>query len=128
VDNVLMSPSSTTIKTLMAGLHKNTTVVELFAHLDAATRRFTDPIVQRNRYLCHVNDMLVGGTNNVMIGTVAGDDEIVEPNTTPPPPPPPPPPLGLWATVLGKVGCNDTQGATPVFAILCNRLATWIPP
>jgi hypothetical protein len=140
VDNVLMSPS-TTIKTLslcycglssenrplMAGFHKNTTVVELNSNLDAATWRFIDPILQRNRYLCHVHDMLVGGTINVMIGTVVGDDEIVEPNNTTPQPPPPPP-LGLWATVLGKVGRIDTQGATPVFTILCNRLATWIPP
>jgi hypothetical protein len=36
-----------------------------------------------------------------------------------------PPPCGLWAPVLAKVG-KGSEGSSPVFKILCNRLATWI--
>jgi hypothetical protein len=135
VDNVLLRPPRT-LKTLcldscgvslenqplMAGFHKNTTIVELSSEHDAAIRRYIDPIMRRNRYLEHGHGLLGRTTTpSTFPPTAAGLDEraaIVAPTT----------PLGLWATVLEKVGRNDTQGSSPVFTILCNRLATWIPP
>jgi Leucine Rich repeat len=125
VDFILLSPS-TTIKTLylrycgvslenqplMTAFHKNTCIVKLAIHRrDAATRRYIEPILQRNVHLDHVRDLLLGTT------TTFGDEIVVAPTI--------PPPCGIWATVMARVG-QGTQGATPVFTILLDLLATWI--
>jgi hypothetical protein len=132
VDNVLMSPS-TAIKTLclehcgvnlengplMAGFHQNTTLFGLTSRAhDATIRLFIDPILRRNCYLENVHDML--GTRS-WPGAAAAGQNIAAVNTTPPP-------GSIWPTVLAKVGRNGTQGASPVFTILQDRLVTWIEP
>jgi hypothetical protein len=103
----------------MAGFHKNTTIVEHHGNIDATTRLFIDPILRRNVYLGHVHDML-----STMPAGRGRDDIVVEPTI--------PPPCGLWPAVMAKVGQHDDDdnrlGATSVFAILRDRLATWIPP
>jgi hypothetical protein len=140
VDNILLTPTPT-VKTLslptcnlslenkplMAGFHKNTTIIEVSVY-NAATRRLFEPILRRNVYLGHVHGML-GTTSSSTVFPPANhaghDDEeetaIVAIPTTPPP-------RGLWPTVMAKVGQCTHQGATPVFAILRDRLATWIDP
>jgi hypothetical protein len=131
VDIVLVSPSST-IKTLyldrcgvnlengplMAGFHQNTTVVEITSYHGDEFRLFIDPILRRNRYLEHIHDML--GTRSWLAAAAAGQN-IAAVNAIPPP-------CSIWPTVLAKVGRNGTQGASPVFTILQDRLVTWIEP
>jgi hypothetical protein len=139
VDNVLLSPRNNTLeklmlsgcgvslenRPLMAGFHKNTTIVELPRFFETAARPFLAPILRRNRNLRRVDAML--GERNVAmtalaVGAVVGY-EMVEPST--------PPPCGLWPAVMAKVGeqiGNNSLGATPVYAILRSLLATWIVP
>jgi hypothetical protein len=153
VDHVLLSPP--TVKTLllrhcgvslenkplMAGFYKNTTIVELDTdHQDSTIRLFIDPILQRNRYLENVHGML--GTTTTTTRTLPSTTTLLLPTSTLPPENDDdgenidiatpttlsPPPCSLWPTVLAKVGRNGTQGSSPVFAILQDRLATWIPP
>jgi hypothetical protein len=152
VDNLLLSPSTTlkglwvedcgmlvhsrplTNRPSMAGFHKNTTLIELRGGHDDTTSLFIEPILRRNRYLGYVHDML-GTRMTTMLPTssfpavtsltlppaIAGKKKIVIAPTIPPPCD------SLWATVLAKVG-QGTQGATPVFTILHDRLATWMEP
>jgi hypothetical protein len=81
-----------------------------------------DPIMRRNRYLHHVHDMLTGAVVTTTTTTTTTMQVSTTLLTLPPPP------CSLWATVLGKVGLNGTQGATPVYTFLRDRLATWITP
>jgi hypothetical protein len=133
VDNILLSPPTALMtlslygcgislenRPLMAAFHKNTTIVELGVDYDDATRLFIVPILQRNRYLGHVHDMLGTRKPATMLLPTATLPAVVAPNTIPPP-------CGLWATVLAKVG-HGAQGASPVFTILSDRLATWMEP
>jgi hypothetical protein len=75
----------------------------------------SNPLLRRNRYLSHVNVMLETTTSS----TLHHEAAIAPPSI--------PPPGSLWSTVLSKVG-HGPQGASPVYTILCDRLATWIPP
>jgi hypothetical protein len=135
VDNVLLTPStilqkllvancgvSADNRPLMAGFHKNTTLVEVETdHNDDATRLFMDPILQRNVFMGFVHEVLGTTRPTTFLDGVVGEDIDIAPTNTLPPP------CSLWPTVLAKVG-QGTQGASPVFTILQDRLVTWIPP
>ena len=128
IDNVLLSPS-TAIKNLMldscgatsenqplmAGFHKNTTLLEC-SDDDTAFRRFNDAILRRNKHLVQIKAML--GTSLDDDSSSSSREHPTANSTTTISPP-----TGLWPTVLAMVG-ECRQGATPVYSILCNRLAT----
>jgi hypothetical protein len=120
VDNISSPDLTTSLKTLwiqdcgvsvtnqplMAGIHKNTTLLELgLVGGDAATRRFIEPILVRSRDLGHVHNMLVGANTTTLplpsssttFPAGVGEIAIVATPTIPPP-------CGLWATVMAKVG------------------------
>jgi hypothetical protein len=128
VDNVLVSPTLKEVhilacgvselnRPLMAGFHKNTTLVELSGG-DAAFHLVIDPILRRSGYLVHVHELL-GTTSTFPAGGLVGENVAAQPTI--------PPPCSLWATVMTKLG-KGSQGSSPVFTILRDRLATWIPP
>jgi hypothetical protein len=133
VSNVLLAPG-TNLKTLclhhcgvslenrplMSGFHKNTTLIVVIGDHDDATQYFLYTILRRNIFLGHIHDML-GTTTTMLRSSSAGVGEVIAASPTVPPP------CGLWPIVLAKVG-QGTQGATPVFTILRDRLATWMEP
>jgi hypothetical protein len=138
IDNILLppSPSVATLKLfdlrqgwgvsmenrpLMAALHKNTTIVKFQTAPDEEIRRFLAPIALRNIHLAHINAMLGSTSSEGHSLREHATAQQSNSSTTIPPP------TELWPTVLAKVG-QGSQGATPVFVILCNRLATWIEP
>jgi hypothetical protein len=119
LDNLLLSPSTTLTtlilqtgeslenRLLMMSIHKNTSLVTIWANNDYEMQQVINSILKRNRYLGCVHGML--GTRTADIAPTI------------------PPSCGLWGAVLAKVG-QGTQGASPVFAIFRNRLATWMEP
>jgi hypothetical protein len=126
VDNIL--PSSTLEKLwitdcgditenrpLMTVIHQNTSIVRLLFDGHAFLTTIT------KRYIClgHVHVMLGTRTTTTLPGAATVGDVIVVPTI--------PPPCGLWPTVLATVG-QGNQGATLVFTILRDRLATWMAP
>jgi hypothetical protein len=141
----------------MTGIHENTTLVNLGTEFllrtasrntrrrrrrrraggggggraaGSATRLFIDSILRRNKYLGLVRGLLgtratttpllLPTTSMTTLPTTSGSTAGEEPSI--------PPPCGLWANGLATVGRQDSHGATPVFTILSDRLATWIEP
>ena len=106
----------------MAGIHKNTSLVELWGG-DAASRLFIDSILLRNVHLGHVHSMLrsTASTFPATRAVVGENVAVVQPSTIPPP-------CSLWASAMAKAGQGTTKGSSPVFTILQDRLATLIPP
>jgi hypothetical protein len=136
VDNVLLSPLASLKRfviancgvsvdnrlLLMVGFHKNTTIVEPWTN-NAEINRFLYPIARRNRNLVHLHGGMLGTTSySSASSTTSSLSETTTTRIIPPPP------CSLWPTVLAKVGQGNSQGETPVYTILCNRLATWICP
>jgi hypothetical protein len=91
--------SRDTIKPMLTALEKNTGIVHIISN--AETRLCIAPVMQRNRHLARIRCCSVHAESS---------------SATFP-----------WTRVLAKVG-HGSQGATPVFTILCDRLATWIHP
>lgn len=84
---------------LMTSLVKNTSIVHITSNTE--TRPSITPILQRNRHLAHIRCCI-------------GNAESSIANFP-------------WTRVLAKAG-QGSQSATPVFTILCDRLATWVHP
>jgi hypothetical protein len=106
---------------LMTAFRQNVSIVKI---ADQSHTRFSDdprlgPILTRNQQLVQLDSML--GTTTTTEGTNASNatttsTAAMAPST---------PRDGLWALVLAKVG-QGSDGGSPVFKILRNRLATWI--
>jgi hypothetical protein len=118
---------------LMDGFHKNTTLLKCTI-IRPGFRRFLKRIMCRNRYLARVHEMLgtpwmPAPSQRIMTRGLPPPLPAAVSTIVPPPPQSPPPPCtSLWPVVLAKVGQCRAQGATPVFVILQDRLATWIVP
>jgi hypothetical protein len=102
---------------IMTAFRQSVSIVEVSQRFEAFLSNDSrlKPIITRNKRLEKL-DSLLGRTRRST--TVAAN-----PNTRTLPPPCD----GLWAPVLAKVG-QGREGSSPVFKILCNRLATWVVP
>lgn len=94
---------------LMTALYKNTSITQVATNDE--TGPYINPILIRNRRLAQVDGLLRPTTTTAVSGGSSARNNNMIPNS-------------LWSWVLANVG-EGSQGATPVFKILCDRLATW---
>jgi hypothetical protein len=113
---------------MMTAFRQNVSIVKVADH--SYTPLSDDPrlkpILTRNKDLILLDSLLgtTVPTTTATTTTTAGTTATTTATTSSIPPFPRD---GLWAPLLAAVG-QGCEGGSPVFKILCNRLATWIVP